>query len=456
MKHARLRWIALLALAALTNRAAAQSTLPANTFVVVTTDGLFVPDPASSTPRLHIPASQFPGHAGQLNLLTRPAIEWDRATDSFLVCADRQLFEIEITSLAPPVWAIADITPTSFLPLDIWDLDVHPGTGELFLLDQTANEALRFAPPFAKDMAPDLALAVPGTSRALAIDSRSDPPAVIVTETSQVSRVKYNGATSVLNLFTGGRGVDSDPQVLGNGSTLLVATNTDKVARATNSQMLIVNMNLFGFCTPLAIAPTDVEWNPLKNRAFVLAGEGINRSFSCQQQVPAVGPNHVVAFPIAQAPPVVVPKLKTFSGGSGITGTEGDLTLVLEDFAFLAPFGNGCVAGAGDPIKLDSPYPPELQFNEYVLETTDAPANAPAFLIIGFSLDDLPLASGCSLLVAPDFIRSVGSTDASGELALMVPKPPGAVPGYEAFVQMAVVEGGGVTLSQGLQVRFGN
>jgi len=74
-----------------------------------------------------------------------------------------------------------------------------------------------------------------------------------------------------------------------------------------------------------------------------------------------------------QAPPVVVPKLKTFAGGSGITGTQGDLTLVLDEFAFLAPFGDGCTAGASDPIKLDSPFPPELDFSEYVLETTNAP-----------------------------------------------------------------------------------
>jgi hypothetical protein len=303
---------------------------PVNTVVAVTTDGLWIPDTGAPLPRLHLPAAAFPGAAGAQGALTRPAIEWDRRTDTFLVSAGPQLFRVTIADLSPPTWSIEEITPQSGLALDLWDLDLHPGSGELFLLDQTNDEVLRFERPFEAGMLPTLVLPVPPTSRSMAVDSRSYPAAVIVTETSQTSRVEFDGSSSVLNFFTGGRGLDQDPQVAGNGGSYMVSTTGNKVGRAAGSPNVYIDMNIKGNCLPLALAPTDVEWSPIKNRAYVFAQDGINQNFSCPVEMPATGPNHIVIFPVAQAPPMVVPKLYTFADDSGITGNEGDLALVLS------------------------------------------------------------------------------------------------------------------------------
>ncbi|GJM23295.1 MAG: hypothetical protein DHS20C15_32100 [Planctomycetota bacterium] len=432
--------------------AAAQSVLPDNTAVVVTTDGVWVPDTQSNQPLVHIAPTQFPGAP---SAFVRPAIEWHRSSDSLLVTTGAQLFQVTLTSLAPPTYTVVEITPASSAPLDLWDIDVHPGSGEIFLLDQTFNEVSRYAPPFALGMQPDLVLPVPGTSRAMAIDSRSIPPSVVVTETSSLTRVDFAGQLSQVTEVNGTRGVDADPQVLGDGAVFMVAPSANQVSRAASSPNLVVSMNLSGFCTPLAIKPEDVEWNPLKNRAYVIASDGINPAPSCQSQVPAVGPNHVISFPIAQAPPVVVPKLITHGSGSGITGTQADLTLVLGDFAFVSPYGEACVAGSPSALRLQAPFAPDLGFPTHAIELSNASPNALVFALAGFSPAQLPFGFGCSLFVQPDFIKWIGTTDAQGEFSIDVPLPPGVIAGYEAFLQMAVPSGGAVALSGGLQVHYG-
>lgn len=447
--------LALSILFALPLAGAAQTVVPVNTPVVVTTDGFWIPDDGSSTPLLHVPASAFPGAAGAAGSLTRPAVEWDRETDSFLVSAGAQLFRVNVTQLVPAVWSIDELTPASAAPLDLWDLDVHPGTGELFLLDQTQNEALRFARPFALGMTPDLALPVPGTSRALAVDSRGVPTSLILAETSALTRVTLDGAQGLVTQINGGRGLDADPQTLGDGAVFSVAPNLDQVSRSTGSPNLVTSLNQYGFCIPLALRPEDVEWNPVKPRAFVLAGDGVNPVAGCQALVPAVGPNHVLSLPIAQAPPVVVPKLITFSGGSGITGTQGDLTLVLDDFAFASPYGASCSLGAPASLELNVTYVPELDLGELEFTLEGAASDAPVFALAGFGAAALPIGLGCSVFVTPDFVKFVGTTNAQGDFLVTTPMPPGVFAGFEAYLQFAVAGGGAPALSQGLQLHWG-
>lgn len=447
--------LALSILLTLPVASAAQTVVPVNTPVVVTTDGFWIPDTGSSTPLLHVPASAFPGAAGAAGSLQRPAVEWDRDTDSFLVSAGAQLFRVNVTQLVPAVWSIDELTPASASPLDLWDLDLHPGTGELFLLDQTHDEALRFPRPFALGMTPDLALPVPGTSRALAVDSRGVPTSVIVAETSALTRVGLDGTQSLVTEMNGGRGLDADPQTLGDGAVFSVVPNSHHVYRSAANPNLVVSMNQLGFCIPLAMSPEDVEWNPIKPRAFVLAGDGVNPSVGCQSQVPAVGPNHVLSFPVAQAAPVVVPKLITFSGGSGITGTQGDLTLVLDDFAFASPYGASCSLGEPASLVLNAPYVPRLDVDTAGFTLEGGAAGAPVLALAGYGPAATPLGLGCSLAVTPDFVKLVGFTDAQGGFELEVAEPPGAFAGFEAYLQLAVLGAGAPTLSNGLQMHWG-
>jgi hypothetical protein len=428
---------------------------PVNTVVAVTTDGLWIPDTGAPLPRLHLPAAAFPGAAGAQGALTRPAIEWDRRTDTFLVSAGPQLFRVTIADLSPPTWSIEEITPQSGLALDLWDLDLHPGSGELFLLDQTNDEVLRFERPFEAGMLPTLVLPVPPTSRSMAVDSRSYPAAVIVTETSQTSRVEFDGSSSVLNFFTGGRGLDQDPQVAGNGGSYMVSTTGNKVGRAAGSPNVYIDMNIKGNCLPLALAPTDVEWSPIKNRAYVFAQDGINQNFSCPVEMPATGPNHIVIFPVAQAPPMVVPKLYTYADDSGITGNEGDLTVVLADFSFMSPYGAGCSGGNPDAVKLASVSFPDLTAGELVFEVQNAAPAASVQFIVGTLPAKLPLAGGCDLLVTPDLVLAVGTTDGAGRLEFTWQHPFAPTPGLEVFVQVAVDDGGALELTQAMQVHFG-
>jgi hypothetical protein len=434
---------------------------PLNTIVAVTTDGLWFPDSNSATPLLHIPASGFPGAAGTAGALKRPAIEWDRRTDTFLVSSGPQLFRVRVADLSPPSWFIEDLTPEPSITLDLWDLDVHPGTGELFLLDQTNNEVLRFSPPFAQGMLTTLVLPVPPTSRSMAVDSCSYPSAVILTETSQTTRVEFDGTAVPLNFFSAGRGCDQDPQYPGHAGSYMVATNTDRVARAASSPNLVIDLNLFtsgdifGTCVPLVLAPTDVEWNPIKPRAYVFAEDGIHISPECVGAMPATGPNHIVRFPIAQVFPKVVPQLMTYAGGSGMTGSSGDLTLVLGDFAFMSPYGGGCSGGSASAIRLDSNTIPRLGTTALKFDVENAAPQSAVQLIVGLTSTQIPLIGGCDMLVTPDLIEFVGTTNAQGKLAFTWILPFVPTAGFELFAQVAVDNGGVQELTQALQIHFG-
>jgi hypothetical protein len=206
---------------------------------------------------------------------------------------------------------------------------------------------------------------------------------------------------------------------------------------------------------PLVLAPTDIEWNPIKPRAYVFAQDGISQSPNCLAAMPTTGPNHIVRFPIAQVYPLVVPELMTFAGDSGMTGSNGDLTLVLGDFAFMAPYGEGCSGGSSSAIRLDSTTIPKRATTALQFDIENAAPQSAVQLIVGLTPAQIPLIGGCDMLVTPDLIVFVGMTDAQGKLAFAWPLPFVPTVGLELFVQVAVDNGGVQELTQALQVHFG-
>lgn len=428
--------------------ARAQSVLAPGTAVVATSDGFFVPDPASATPRLHLPATAF-----GLATLEAPAIEWERGTDSFLLATGARLFRVTVASLAPPQASVVDLTPASAQPLDLFDLDLNPATGELFLLDQSQDAVLRFSPPFAAGMAAASAIAVGATARAMALDSRSQPNAIDSAENGQVMRRPLDGSPPAIVAAITAGGVDHDARTAGKQGTFLVAKGANKVGRATGSINLLVDLNYSGLCAPLAMAPVDVEWSPLESRAFVLAEDGINPA--CGGGSGIVGSNHVVRFPLAQAAGVT-PTLYTFAGGSGITGQGGDLAVVAGDFAFAVPYGTPCLPGGAGSTG------PKLDL-EGVLATTStaatftlagAPPSRPVALIAGARPLAAALPTGCLLYVDPALVVVAGATDSAGALGvpfLLTPLPQG----LDLYVQAAVAAPFGTSLSEGLAVHVG-
>jgi len=439
-----------LAFTLLASSAAQAQSLPPHTYAVVTTQGFFVPDLASAVPLVFAPPSAFGGVAS----LSHPAVEWERATDAFLVVTGARLYRVRV-ALSTGGYQVQDLTPASSQPLDLFDLDLHPGTGELFVLDQSTDNVLRFSPPFAAGMGATLALPVSGSARVMAVDSRSWPLAVLVGDASTVERVAVDGTSTTVLAFPSATGVDQDPQVPLVGGSYACETAHDKVVRATSNPGLGLSLNYFGFCTPFALTPRDVEWSPIDRRAYVLAEDGLNAtSVGCASI--ASGPNHIVEFPLAQSS-VVHPVVITHAAASGITGTGGDLSFVQSDFAFVSPYGDGCTDGTPTSMKIDleGTDVPLASGSTLHAKVSGAPANKPTYLIVGYAQSASPTPLGCFAYTSADLTLSMGLTDAQGRANLSLPTP--ALPvGTEVFLQAATLGASvGPALSHGLQIHFG-
>lgn len=442
--------IALSSVAVLASSPAQAQALPPHTYAVVTTDGFFVPDLASRVPLVFAPPSAFGGAAS----LSHPAVEWERASDAFLVVTGANLYRVQV-DLGTGLAQIQDLTPASAQPLDLFDLDLHPGTGELFVLDQSTDSVLRFAPPFALGMMPDLSVPVSATARTMAVDSRSWPLAVLVGDINTIERIAVDGSSSTVMAMTFSTGVDQDPQVPLEGGSFGCEASSDKVLRATGNPGLGVSLNYSGFCTPFAVTPRDVEWSPIDRRAYVLAEDGINTtSVGCAAI--AFGPNHIVELPLAQSV-VVQAEVITHALSSGITGTGGDLAFAQEDFGFVSPFGDGCTDGVATSmtLDLDGADVPLASGSTLDFEVAGAPAGMPTYLLVGYTELDFLLPLGCLLYTSGEITLSMGLSDSQGEASLAIATPTVPV-GSEVFLQ-AVTLGGSVgpALSHGLRVHFG-
>jgi hypothetical protein len=440
--------LALSSLALLAPSPADAQGLPAHTYAVVTTDGFFVPDRSSGVPLVFAPPAAF-GGAGSLS---HPAVEWERASGEFLVVTGAHLYRVRV-DLGTGQHQVQDLTPGSAQPMDLYDLDVHPGTGELFVLDQSTDSVLRYAPPFAPGMLPDLALPVSGTARTMAVDSRTWPLAVLVGDASSVASIAVDGSSTTLMAQPFASGVDQDPQTKLAGGAFACEVANDKVIRGTSNPALAISLNYSGFCTPFALTPRDVEWSPIDLRAYVLAEDGINGiSMGCSSL--ASGPNHIVEFPLAQSS-AVQPVVVTHAAASGITGTSGDLAFVQEDFGFVSPYGDGCTGGSATAMTLDVTNGiPVASGSTLQLQVAAAPAGMPTYLLVGYSKIDALLPLGCHVYTSAELTLSMGLTDAQGKASLTLPSP--ALPvGTEVYLQAATAVAGGPALSHGLRVHFG-
>lgn len=414
------------------------------TVAVVTTDGFFVPDPSSTTPLVFVPPAAFGGAA----VLAHPAVEWERGTDAFLVAAGGTLHRVVVLALNPSQFTVTDLTPASAQPLDLYDLDLDPATGELLAVDLAADVLLRFAPPFAAGMNPVATLPIAGGARAIAIDTRSGPNAVDHVESHQVTRLPQDGSASslVMNIDFA-VGLDHDPQVAGSQGVFVTAKGANVVGRATGNPNLMLDLNYSGLCAPLALAPVDVEWDPSSQRAFVLAEDGINPA--CGGAVVALGKNHVVRMPLAQGP--VAPTLYTFAGGSGVTGTNGDLAVVTGDYAFVSPVGSPC-PGAGPVLDLAGAGL-TTSSTSATLTIVAAPANTAVVILAATANALAPLPSGCLVLASPALVFVLGTTTATGALGVAIPISP-LPPDLDVTLQAGCVAPG-VSLSERLALHVG-
>lgn len=422
--------------------------LTAGEVVIVTDAGLFHHDGnVGSSAVMLAPASAFGG-------LTAPAVEWDRGTDAVFVCTGAKLLRVTVTGNPPSGVAIQDVTPTvpgaAATPL-YYDLDVDPVTDRLYALDRANGQILGFDPPFSAGMAPVSSAAVVKATRGIAVDSRTFPRTLVTADSSEIRRVDaVTGATETVSFGTG-TAVDCEPQVRTNA--MVCRKNDSKIFGTTNNPNLVFDINLAASCQPVALGPQDGEWDPVTRRLYVLAEDGINGCYGSyfqgnhlvRFQVPAGGPN----------PPLVL----TPTTGSGISGAAGDLCVIHDDFAFAGVYGAPCAAAGGAPVldALDGLfYVPEVGNPAFAIELADAPAGAPAALLIGVTATAAPTLP-CPVLVVPAVAVALGPVGPAGEILLPAPIPAApALVGLDARLQAAVgLPNGAAQLTPGLRVHLG-
>lgn len=414
--------------------AAAQSALHPGDVAVVTTDGLWLIRPPSTTEQLLLPAASFGG-------LVAPSVEWRPGTDEFLLCSGDRLWRVTVSG-SPPSATLADITPAGVAGANFRDLEIHAVDGRLALIDATQSSLLRYAPPFAAGMAPDLVLPLLPGPRALASDSRDWPPRFVVGYSNSVMNHDLQGGAT-LAASTGVNGLDQGRQE--GGLTVAVRSSENSIIALVGTSSVVVEINLlWNLCGPVALRPADVEFDTATNRAMVFAQDGLN-----PQCMPGYsGGDHVVAFPLGQsqqAPPIVLT-----GSASSITGTAGDLALVWTDQAFAGTYGSAAAATA---LRLDSPhdpYPGQLGFE---LKLTQAPPGAPVLVLVGQVPADVALPGGQALLVSAPLLLFAGTTNAAGVLKVPAPLAAGSATGFDVRVQ-AFAAAGAKLASNGLLLHF--
>ena len=182
-------------------------TLSANAFtndtlLVVTDDGLFVPDPTSTTPLVHVPPSAFL----PAGVLDRPRVAYDGESGAYVGTRDG-LWHVTIdASFAYTVEEVVTLNPIH--PLDI---AVHPATKQVYVLDEGFYEIALLDPPVTATSIAAVEVPVDTIARAIALDPRSTTTGVLVAEADVIRRYGVDGSLGAVALVD----VDSvayDPQ----------------------------------------------------------------------------------------------------------------------------------------------------------------------------------------------------------------------------------------------------
>ena len=293
-------------------------------------------------------------------------------------------------------------------------------------------------------MTPNLVLAAPPGARAMCLDTRDLPASVIASTSEQVSRLPLDGSAWVPVSLQGANSLDDD--ALGHGHTVMGISKEDTVNASTGTPNLVQNLNIVGFCAPVALEPVAVAYHPLNFLTYVVAQDGLNPG--CFGG--AFGPNHVVTLPPAIGP--IPPKVITNPADSGITGTAGALALVLPEFAFPSPYGAACAAPSNAlKPQLDCNFSPTSPSPAFALELAKLPPAATVFLLFGVEPLSKLLPDGCTAVVKVALDPfAIGVAAANGKLVVPAALPAGIPAGLQVRLQAAFSDSGQVVLSNGL------
>ena len=440
--HATLPLVLLAAVAAEDVTAQPVNLTPRD-MLVVTTDGLHWMPKIGGFATLLADEAAFGG-------LSSPALEWVPGTDSVLVVSGPQLMLATVLGSPPTGATVNFLTPNVGGNPLYHDLDIHPGTGELWLLDRGNGQLHRFDAPYVPGMVPAQSVAVPKTTRGMCIDPKAWPRRLVIAGNDGVSFVNpATGAITPRSLLTFSTGVECEQDLVNH--PMAVKPGNDNISQCV-SLNLVTEINISGFCKP-ANKPVDLDWSPTNRRLYVLAEDGIN---SCAGAY--TGGNHIVRFQVPGGgpnPPVIM----TSTAGSGITGAAGDLTLVQDDFAHAYRYGDDCVASNGVPTLDHGPGiggSPNLGNQNFTLQVDDAPVHAPVWMIFGFFEAEIPLGN-CAALLNPVYALTLPNTDASGALDLVAPVPNlPTLAGADVLLQALLTESNGLPVTtNGLKLHLG-
>jgi len=89
------------------------------------------------------------------------------------------------------------------------------------------------------------------------------------------------------------------------------------------------------------------------------------------------------------------------------------------------------------------------------MQVTKGAPFAPVFLWVGIAPADIPLLSGCSLLVQPFMSFLAGTTGGGGELTITAGIPATIPLGIELWLQAGLSDAGSPILTNGLQLHMG-
>ena len=428
--------------------AAAQSTLPDNTCVVVTSEGLF--KVASQVTTKVFDTAPFGG------VLNSPSITWIDGTDVFIVTTvdgpagqPGGLWRVKLPAAGAA--SVQDLVPT--LPPGIEpafvDADYSPALDVLFVLHDLTGEMFAWGKPATANLSTlaTWSTVPPGDGRSISVHGAEQPFAIAVTLASgPLLRVDKLGA-STLDPISAWDDIVAQT-VTGD---LIVCSQLDSLIGVMATSSLMTNINVFGLCGPLVAQPTDLEWDPVALRAVAIAGEALP---PCAFGGITSGENHIVRLPLTVlgGPPSNQPVLLTPSGPSGITGNRADLALVRHGGSEVTYWGfPSAGAGSSEPL-LD--HAGALAVGKTAqLSLKHGPPTAAALLLIGQHISPV-LLQGQLILPAPQLLLPViTGTNGTALVPLALPASATSLLGLDVTMQWIVDDtttaaGGDIASSQ--------